>query len=189
MKKPAIFSALLFAGSVLFTPLGHAALDISSPARSIVLAANGSVDFGDKFKKNQKDAVFADRFDFTTTVFSDIDMVVTSVSTSASNGMSLTGFGLYNAQGALVQNGHQLLSGIQDKWTLSSDMLAAGAYYFQVSGTLLSAGGAAFGANGYISAVPEPQTYAMLLAGLAGLGLRARRRGDVEGVPAAASLS
>jgi hypothetical protein len=189
MKKKPILAALLGAAGILFTPLGHAALDISSAPAAIVLAGDGSVDFGDKFMKNQKNAVFSDHFTFTTTGLSDIDVVLTSFSTSASNGMNLTGFGLYTAQGALVRNGHQWLSGIEDNWTLSSDLLAAGSYYFQVSGTLLSAGGAAFGANGYISAVPEAQTYAMLLAGLAGLGWRARRRGGVEGAAAAPSHS
>ncbi len=188
MKKKPLLATLLCAGSVLFTPVGQAAVDISSLPSAIVLAGNGSVDFGDKFTKNHKDAVFADHFTFTTTALSDVDVVVTSVSTSAANGLNLTGFGLYTAQGALVRNGQRVLSGIEDKWILSSDLLAAGAYYFQVSGTLLSAGGAAFGANGYISAVPEAQTYAMLLAGLAGLGLRARRRRGVEGAPAALSL-
>ena len=170
-------SALLFAGAALFAHTAQAlVVDISSPSRAITLAANGSVNFGDKFKNNQKNNTFADKFTFTTTGFSDVDLIVTSISTSSLNGLNLTGLGLYNAQGQVVA-GSSVLSGIEDKWTLSANHLAAGAYFFKVSGNLVSNTGATFAANGHIMpAVPEPETYAMLLGGLAMLGFVARRR-------------
>ncbi|MBK9347554.1 MAG: PEP-CTERM sorting domain-containing protein [Burkholderiales bacterium] len=41
-----------------------------------------------------------------------------------------------------------------------------------------SAGGASYGGNIGVTAVPEPETYAMLLAGLGLMGAIARRRNN-----------
>jgi hypothetical protein len=49
-------------------------------------------------------------------------------------------------------------------------------YAVQVQGTVGNAGSASYGGSVNISAVPEPKTYAMLLAGLGLLAFTARRR-------------
>ena len=179
MKKTTgtVIYALLFAGAALFAQVAQAVVvDISSPSRAITLSSNGSVNFGDKFKNKQKSNTFSDKFTFTTTGLTNVDLIVTSTSTSSLNGLNLTGLGLYNAQGQ-VAAGAQLLTGMEDKWNLSFNHLAAGSYFFKVSGDMVSNTGATFAANGHIlAAVPEPETYAMLLGGLAMLGFVARRR-------------
>ncbi len=59
---------------------------------------------------------------------------------------------------------------------LSVSAQAAGMYYINVTGiTTAPAGGIYTGAIS-VTAVPEPETYAMMLAGLAALGFLARRR-------------
>jgi hypothetical protein len=62
--------------------------------------------------------------------------------------------------------------------------LQAGSYYYEVQGELSKVGGSKFYAlnsvalasDGDVPAVPEPETYAMLLAGLGVVGIAARRR-------------
>ena len=181
MKKNtySVLAALAFAGSALFSQAVMAApVDISSTPGAVSLAAGGSLTFGDKFKNNQKSNFFNDLFAFNVSKTSDLSVVLNSRSSSAANGLNLTGFGLYSSVGnTLVLGGDQLLTGIDDKWTLSYANLAAGSYYLKVSGNVVSNTGAAFSANGsLVSAVPEPSTYAMLLAGLGLLGFMARRR-------------
>ena len=181
MKKNicSVLATLAFAGSAVFSQAAFAApVDISSLPGAVKLSAGGSLTFSDKFKNNQKNNFFNDLFTFDVAHASDLSVVLTSRSSSALNGLNLTGFGLYSSvNNTQLLGGDQLLSGIDDKWTLSYANLAAGSYYLKVSGNVVSNTGAAFSANGsLVSAVPEPGTYAMLLAGLGLLGFIARRR-------------
>ncbi|SIQ62618.1 PEP-CTERM protein-sorting domain-containing protein [Janthinobacterium sp. TND4EL3] len=173
-----ILAVLAFAGSVLLSQAATAAVDISSLPKAVKLDNGGSLTFGDKFKNNQQGGFFSDVFTFNVTQPSALNVILTSQSTSALTGLNLTGFGLYSSVGdTLLHGGTQELSGATDKWSLSFTHLAAGAYYMKVSGDIVSTTGATFSANGsLVSAVPEPETYAMLLAGLGLLGCMARRR-------------
>lgn len=54
--------------------------------------------------------------------------------------------------------------------------LPAGMYSLTVKGTGVTGGSASYGGNIVATPVPEPETYAMMLAGLVAVGFLARRR-------------
>lgn len=72
------------------------------------------------------------------------------------------------ASGSPVNVATQVLAG--------SSTIPAGNFSLQVSG-VAGAGGASFGGSIIATPVPEPETYAMMLAGLVAVGFLARRRG------------
>jgi len=183
MKKSLFINVagLAMAAAVLSSNAVAAAVDISSVPSAVKLVDGGSLTFGDKFKNNQKSNFFNDVFTFDVKQLSDFSVVLTSQSTSALNGLNLTSFGMYgSASGAQIIGGTQELTGIRDKWTLSFASLAAGSYYLKVGGDIVSNSGATFTANGMltpvISAVPEPGTYAMFIAGMGLMVFSLRRR-------------
>lgn len=57
--------------------------------------------------------------------------------------------------------------------------LGPGNYYYEITGTVLGSKGGSYTMDSYISPVPEPETYAMLLAGLGLIGFSLRRRQTV----------
>ena len=77
----------------------------------------------------------------------------------------------------MAGNGDDMLMGgtsLGAPGTLSLAVAADG-YFYKVTG-VVSAPGAAYSLASSITPVPEPETYAMMLAGLGALGFLARRR-------------
>ena len=109
--------------------------------------------------------------------FSLVSTVVASASiTSVVNGAQDIDFSSIVISGPSGSFSFSLLLGDPvEVWSLSSTTLAPGSYTLTLSGTN-SPAGASYGGNLAVSAVPEPETYAMLLAGLGGLGFVVRRR-------------
>ena len=187
----------LIAGIVLATAtFGSSAVMAQTTATPVTVGnspqvldlTSGSGFFGDTFGVNNNGATFSDRFTFSVNSTSgmDFDAIISSISRTADTGLDVTGLSLYRAAGTdgtgtgtLVSSGTSLQSGNIDVWTLSSDNLAVGNYYVQVSGNLVSDASASFGGAVMMSPtapVPEPETYGMMLAGLGVLGFLARRR-------------
>ncbi|AVR99119.1 PEP-CTERM sorting domain-containing protein [Pseudoduganella armeniaca] len=154
------------------------ATNISSPAETLTLTVGkNSVSFGNTFANAKAGDLFSDRFYFTLKGESDLSINLTSVRASTATDLTLTGFSLFDADTNATVNGKQLLTGAREYWKLTANDLAAGHYYLTVAGKTVGAGGS-FAGNGVIevSPVPEPGTTAMLLGGLAVLGVAARRR-------------
>lgn len=171
-----IISAIVLAGAALAAPAVFAA-DISHAPQPLVLL-DGTADYGASFAAGNMGNTFSDKFTFSTIGINFVDSLVSSISRTATVGLNITGFALYDSGNTLVSNGTMLGSGAIDLWSLSADNLAQGNYYVQVSGSLVSNTSGSFGANLNVTPIPEPETYGMMLAGLGVLGFLARRRKD-----------
>jgi hypothetical protein len=184
MKK-----TLLAALVIATASFGSSAMDqtttpsqiIGNSPQTLTLSNNAGF-FGDVLGANHKGSTFADKFTFavTGTTGMNLDAIISSVSSSATTGLDITGLALYGSNNMLVSTGSMMQSGSIDVWTLSTSNLMAGNYYLQVSGNMVSAGAASFGGAVSMSSmaapVPEPETYGMMLGGLGLLGFMARRR-------------
>lgn len=170
----ALISALVCAGVVLLSPASHAA-DVSHPPTPIVMV-DGTGVFGATFPAGNAGNTFADIYTFTTVGPNFVDTLVASIAHSALVGLSITGYDLYDSTDALVAAGVMVSTGMVDLWTISTGGIAPGAYYVKVSGEIVSPHSASYAGNLNVIPVPEPQTYAMLLAGLAMAGFGAHRR-------------
>ena len=95
--------------------------------------------------------------------------------------MKITNLASVTFTNTSVTNGNgTILSTSGDSFSFKN--VAAGTYSIQVSGTLGTANvqKALLGADYTITAVPEPESYAMLLAGLGLMGTIARRRSKAK---------
>ncbi|NML60924.1 PEP-CTERM sorting domain-containing protein [Massilia sp. RP-1-19] len=175
-KTKSLVAAFVFATASLGSGVALAQADISQPPEALTLL-DGSGFFGDSFAMDNMGDTFSDHFTFSVTELPhNIDAIISSISSSASTGLDITGLSVYSEAGTLIANGTSLMTGMNDVWTLSTDNLALGNYYLQVSGAMVSDTSGSFGGAVMLVPVPEPETYGMMLAGLGLVGWMARRR-------------
>ena len=173
-KSMTALAAIAFAGA-----MGMAqAADISQAPTTIDLSSGSNV-FSRVFSAQNDGNTFTDRFNFTATAGASLSAFVSSFMNPAdTHGVALTGFSLYDSGGTVVQSGNKVIGTPLNLWTNAASNLQASNYYLLVSGNIVGHGVTRYdGAVNLTAApVPEPETYGMLLGGLAVLGLVARRR-------------
>jgi hypothetical protein len=175
-NSKSLIAAVVLATASLGSGAALAAV-ITTPPQALNLVGTSAF-FGDSFDINHMSDTFADHFTFSVTgsVPSNFDAIVSSISRTAATGLDITGLTLFTGSGTQVATGSALHTGAIDVWTLTSNNLAVGSYYVQVSGNMVSATSGSFGGTVMLAPVPEPATYGMMLAGLGLVGFMARRR-------------
>jgi hypothetical protein len=122
---------------------------------------------------------FIDNYTFSLSGTNDLSSLVTSLISAPSKGLVITGFNLLS-NNSVVLAGHQNLvdfDATQQAWSFdSTNPLSAGNYVLQVRGYAADTTAGSYSGNIGIAAVPEPETIAMLLAGLGLIGVVSRRR-------------
>jgi hypothetical protein len=191
IKSILLASMLMSAG---FVAQGAYAADINNTA-AVNLTSDGSDGFnahyGASFTGAQIGQTFTDMFKFTLATGFDSSASVTSsyLNSKTVKDLDITGFSLdlinpvTNAIITTYAGTNITAAGVNqtDNWQLTAMGLSAGTYVIEVAGKVVGNGGGAFGSDLTISpsavaAVPEPETYGMMLGGLGLIGFIARRR-------------
>lgn len=184
MKLKSLLLASMILGASVVAQTSHAATSAVTLQDDGVGGYNAI--FGNTFTAAEIGSTFSDTFTFTVGYPFDSGASLTSKFTSAAKvkDLEITGYSLnwFNP----VTNALNTISGFNtggsgvgatDTWELNATGLAAGSYFVQVTGKVLgNAGGSYANDLGVAAAVPEPETYGMLLAGMGVLGFLARRK-------------
>lgn len=177
--------ALALAGTALATgTAGAAGID---QVQTLVIDG-GSTVLGHAFDAGSANTSFTDRFNFSLSSLSTLSSVISAFTAQGPDTISITGFSIFNS-GGLSLGGTQLSSGAFDAWTLGSNHLVADSYSLLVTGKVLTSAATSYGGSLVVAAVPEPETYAMLLAGVGVVGLLGRRRNTASKNKPASSVA
>jgi hypothetical protein len=176
--------ALALAGS----SIAHATTNLSAASKDLSadLLSSSAATFEQTIHlSNAADAgaannFFIDNYTFTLAGAYDLSGLVTSLMAAPNSGLIITGFNLLS-NNAVVLAGHKDLvdfDAAEQAWSFGGDhTLSAGNYTLQVRGYAADTTAGSYSGNiGIAAAVPEPETIAMLLAGLGLIGVVSRRR-------------
>jgi hypothetical protein len=180
------FKNLVAGGVLAFSAITAQAANVPE----IVFDADGSGGFSATVAKGISS--FTGSWLFNVPVSTEASASVTSNRISLGvKDLTLTGF--YVSNGTQTWSGSQVSTGPLETWVIDAFNVAAGTYELFVSGSVVpkngSYGGGSFGGQiGLAAPVPEPETWGMMVGGLALVGMLARRRkaaNDKESVSSA----
>lgn len=186
--KSLVLSALIAGAAAVSQGAAAQAIDRSVPLATAGDGVGGfNAHFGDTFTASTMGHAFSDVFTFNIGTPFDAASSVTSsyLNTPQTKDLLITGFSLYRYDPATLAILGTAIAGINetgfgshptDSWSLSAYGLDSGYYALKVDGQVMGVGGGAFGGDLTISPVPEPQAWAMLLAGLGLFSVAVRRK-------------
>jgi hypothetical protein len=114
---------------------------------------------------------FLDTYSFTLNLGSGIDAAVGVLNFGKTYRVDLSSFSY-----TLYDNTNNILGTATDDFGFSVASLSSGSYHLNVSGNAVGTSGGKYQGAITVTPVPEPESYAMLLAGLGLMGAIARRR-------------
>jgi hypothetical protein len=167
-RRHSLFAALALAGA----SLAHAG-QLDSTSNLGLLGQNAS--FSNVLTGGNAGQSFLDTYAFTTNAMGVLSADLLVKHANEKNGVAISNFSLYDAGWNLIDGGAMAKSA-GTLWELSYDKLAAGSYYLQVSGSMLSNAAGRYSADLVFAPVPEPGNITLMAAGLGLLGLVSRRR-------------
>jgi len=161
------FKSTLIAAAVAVASMG------ASAATTLDLQPDGFGSFSAQFQGFASGAEFT----FTANLGDSLDLL--SVTSNYLPGTNPSGFKISAVWLDGVSVGvNDPQPGQFDNWSYSISSLTAGVHTIKVIGTSFDSA-ASFNGNVQITPVPEPETYALMLAGLGAVGFVARRRRSV----------
>ncbi|MRW86244.1 PEP-CTERM sorting domain-containing protein [Pseudoduganella sp. FT26W] len=169
--------SLVAAGALATAALASgmaSAADVSQASQTLTFDS-GTAYFGHSFTSAAAGDTFADNFSFSGSgVLSSVVSAFTNP--SLSDAIQITGFQVINSAGFIL-SGAKWSEGAFDSWTAaSSGSLLNDSYIVKVTGKLLTSAATSYSGSVSVTAVPEPETVAMLVAGLGLIGFAGRRR-------------
>ena len=165
ISMKSMIASLLFAGAGFVAQSASAA---NTTHNYNVNLSNGyTVISGDFLGKNN---TFTDFYHFTVGA-SDLDAGFYA-NQGKTVGLNITKFDLVLAGGGLVASS----TGAAGSWNIASTLLAPGSYVLEIAGKVTGTVRGNYNGTLNVSPVPEPETYGMMLAGLALVGVVARRK-------------